>query len=613
MKLTTYHNVTILVIMTIVCLTGRCTGAKVAYNLGNIEISMRSRQPPQANKVLFAVISVTANVVGSAFELNSDEHFDRIACSIHSYNFGGSADGDTDDSASVTAPFSALVNITGKALFNESSTWTQAKVNDFLTSIFAMDGEKTFLEQLEKESDSIPFLSNLTYVAVRVNGDVVVEDISHITDGENESGISSKNNSPVLDVWMIALIGGLGAFLLVLCAVVTCICCIPLDDDANAKANMQKNQLGQHGTNPTRSESKMEENINMEDFDKSPSEAKSIGSQDSSLFTYNPKSVRSFDSKKSYNSYFTYGTQGIEMDVATWQAKAASNIEADDYATSTGTSISANQISFGQDISAIEAKKGDLSLIQEDEENESTIAGSVSVASSDVVSPLPSFHPHSPTHENTGNTVTSSSPSRASGKYKSLLASLTHSKSNSTNEGTNVTGGLAQQYLTSAAKKDMQYNDDEENNMVEIYSRDSQSTGSGSQSSRSTRKAYAVAQQPLSKALAAAPPSATVLNHQTNPLALYKSIKTPMSAQGGAVNQNFHGDTIMCRPSDEETDDTESSYGPSYIVPKPRINLRGTANDVLNDLNDLSAQIDEIRNSHSSGSMSGRAAIRLRR
>ena len=43
--------------------------------------------------------------------------------------------------------------------------------------------------------------------------------------------------------------------------------------------------------------------------------------------------------------------------------------------------------------------------------------------------------------------------------------------------------------------------------------------------------------------------------------------------------------------------------------------LGGTANDVLNDLNDLSAQIDEIRNSHSSGnsSISGRAAIRLRR
>ena len=483
-------------------------------------------------------------------------------------------------------------------MFDDTVTWTQTNVSDFVTSIFAMDGGANFLNELEKEKDATPFLSNLTYVAVRVDGDVVAEEINDIYRGE-ESDINS-DNSPALDVWMIALIGGLGSFLLVLCAVIACICCIPLDDDA--KANMQKHQLGQHGTNPTRSDSKMEENTRMDEIDKSPSEVKSIGSQDSSLFTYNPKSVRSFDSRKSYNSYFTYGTQGVEMDVATWQANTASNILPDNYAASTGTSISANQISFGQDISAIEAKKGDLSLIQEDEENESTIAGSVSVASSDVVSPLPSFHPHVLTHETGSNTVASSSPSRASGKYKSLLASLTHSKSNSTQGVSNV--NLAQQYLTNAARKDMRHADDEESNMIEICSRsDSHSTGSGSQKSK---KAIAVAQQPLSAALAAGPPSTAV--HATNPAALY--------AQSGTVNQNFNNDTIMCRPSDEETDDT-SSYGPSYKIPQPRINLGGTANDVLNDLNDLSAQIDEIRNSHSSGtgntSISGRAAIRLRR
>jgi hypothetical protein len=609
MKFTTCRSVVAIIVTAIICLTRRCVNATVAYNLGYIEIDMRSTQPPQTNKLLHAVLSVTTNVVSIAFDNNSDEHYDRISCSINSYNFEGSAD--NDDSKSATSPFSALVTITGKALFNESTSWTQTNVTDFVTSIFATDGDRSFLKELEMENDNIPFLSNLTYVAVRVDGDVVAEDTSDTSNGDKASNINTKKKDPALDVWMIALIGGLGAFILVLCAVITCICCIPLDDDANGKVNMQKNQLGQHGTNPTRSESKMEENIRMDDLDKSPSEAKSIGSQDSSLFTYNPKSVRSFDSKKSYNSYFTYGTQGIEMDVATWQAKAASNIVPDDYATSTGTSISANQISFGQDISAIEAKKGDLSLIQEDEENESTIAGSVSVASSDVISPLPTFHPHSPTHENASNTVASSSPSRASGKYKSLLASLTHSKSNSTNGISKAS--LAQQYLTSAAKKDMQNDNDEESNMVEIYSRDSQSTGSGSQSSRNSRKAHAAAQQPLSQALAAGPPS-TAAQTLSNPVTLYQS-NNPSATQGAAVNQKFHGDTIAGQPSDEETDDTESSYGPSYFVPQPRINLGGSANDVLNDLNDLSAQIDEIRNSHSSGnsSISGRAAIRLRR
>ena len=575
------------------------------YNLGYIEIDLHSTTPPQTNKLLRAVLSATTNVVSVAFDQKSDEHYKRVSCSVYSFKLAGSNGNDTLDGDNITAPYSVLVTITGKVSFDESTTWVQTNVTDFVTSIFAMDEGANFLNELEKEKAANPFLLNLTYVAVRVDGDVVAEEISDIFQGEG-SDISSNSNDPALDVWMIALIGGLGSFLLVLCAVITCICCIPLDDDANAKANMQKNQFAQHGTNPTRSDSKMEENIRMDDIDKSPSEVKSIGSQDSSLFTYNPKSVRSFDSRKSYNSYFTYGTQGVEMDVATWQANTgtASNLVPDEYAASTGTSISANQISFGQDISAIEAKKGDLSLIQEDEENESTIAGSVSVASSDVIAPLPSFHQH----QNASETVSSSSPSRASGKYKSLLASLTHSKSNSTNGVPNV--NLAQQYLTNAAKNDTRHDNDEESNMIEIYSRDSQSTGSGSHSSQNSRKVNAMAQQPLSAALAGGPPSTTSQNRAANPTTLYQS-------NPPTVNQNFHDDTIMCRPSDEETDDT-SIFGPSYIIPHPRMPAGGknhaAANDVLNDLNDLSAQIDEIRKSHStSSSISGRAAIRLRR
>ncbi len=564
--------------------------ALLDFNVGYIEIDMRSTQAPQANKLLRAVLSATANSVDFAFKQSEEKYrYKQTSCTVRSYTYKNNS-GETD--IKKMAPYSALVSIAGKVLFNETTTWTQEDITNFITAVFEMNGDEGFVNELEKEGNGIPFLSNLTYVAVRVDGDVVNE---QITDNPNKSDIDTENSDPALDVWMIALIGGFGAFLLVLCAVVACICWIPLEDDATVQANLQKNQLAQHGTNPTRSASQMEENIPIDEIDRSPSEVKSIGSQDSSLFTYNPKSVRSFDSKKSYNSYFTYGTQGVEMDVGAWQATTASNIVPDDYATSTGASISANQISFGQDISAIEAKKGDLSLIQEDEENESTIAGSVSVAS-DVCSPLPSFHPNSPTHENGNNTVVSTSPSRASGKYKSLLASLTHSKSNSTN-GVSKTS-LAQQYLTRAAKKDMQNDNDDD--MIEIYSRDSASSGSGSQSSRN--KANAVAQQSLSAALAAGPPSTTA----TNPVTLYNN---PPTTQSGTVDQKFQDDTVMSRPSDEE-----SSYGPSYFNPSPQMNLGGNPIDVLNDLNDLSAQIDSVRKSHSSSSsMSGRAAIRSRR
>jgi hypothetical protein len=90
--------------------------------------------------------------------------------------------------------------------------------------------------------------------------------------------------------------------------------------------------------------------------ERSPSPVRSITSQDSSIFTYNPKSCKSFDSK-TFGSFLTGNTgidTGVEMDVEAWQQR--STVQKD-------TSI------FGHDISAIENKK-DLSLIEEGSEGD---------------------------------------------------------------------------------------------------------------------------------------------------------------------------------------------------------------------------------------------------
>jgi len=78
----------------------------------------------------------------------------------------------------------------------------------------------------------------------------------------------------------------------------------------------------------------------------SPSPVHGITSQNSSIFTYNPKSCKSFDSK-TFGSFLASNT-GVEMDVKAWQK---------------GTKVQKDAIPFGHDISAIENKK-DLSLIE---------------------------------------------------------------------------------------------------------------------------------------------------------------------------------------------------------------------------------------------------------
>jgi hypothetical protein len=577
-----------------------CTNAaNVVYNVGSLEMELGSNVASETNALLHAVISITADFLDIAYANTQEPTYDKISCSIVSYLLGGSAIDAVDvdaETEGTSAPYTAKITMKAQVLFAESTKWTQTNVTDFTTAVFAVkDGDRSFLHTLMKQSNSVPFLTNITYAAVKVNGNVVVED-----DIKNYG--TTESDDPTLEVWMIAVIGGLGAFVLVLCAVITCICCIPIEDENITKTN--SHQIGNNGTNPTQTDSKMDEHMHFGDIEsKAPSPVQSIGSQDSSLFTYNPKSVKSYDSsRRSHNSYFTYGTQqGVEMDLTAWQVPGGSVVSRDNNNTTVVTSISANQISFGQDISAIEAKKGDLSLIQEDEENESSAAGSISVVS-DVVSPLPSFRALSPNNTNTNGTVHSSSPSRASGKYKSLLASISSGKSISTGSGGASTGSIAHQYLTKAAIQHMEHED----RLVELKSR-----GSISSSSTNSKKStsHGLSHQRL-PAIAVAPPSSTTSNHPSNnPMAMYDQKRT------------YHGDSIHGRQSDEDTEeDSATSYGPRYHDPtvpaQGRLHLGGSAEDVMNDLNDLSAQIDQIRGSQSSSSnssISGRAAIRLRR
>jgi hypothetical protein len=529
--------------------------ATVIHQLGLLEMDLRSDQAPETNKLLKTVLSVTTDFLYKAYINSNDASFQNIQCSIESFTLDGSKVNDDATGDGDMSPYSALISIIGQVTFQDSTQWTQDNVTDFNTVAFSMaDSSKSFFHSLMEYSTDDPFLSNITYAAVKVNGAVIDEG-----DVKNDTG--SQSDDPPLEVWMIALIGGLGAFVVVLCVVITCICCIPIDDSMS-KANAR--QFGVHGTNPTRSDSKMDEHMRFDEMEsKAPSPGKSIGSQDSSIFTYNPKSVRSYDSgRRSYNSYFTYGThnQGMEMDISHMPDHGASGHH--DIRPAHATTISANQISFGQDISAIEPKKGDLSLIEEDGETESSAAGSASVQS-DVVSPLPSFRAAiSPSNTFTNNTVSSAAPSRASGKYKSLLASMSSSGGKSISSGGLSKSIIAQKYLTEAAIEDMEKQDrlDELNTRVGSWKDD---------------------------------PASNMLN---------SSPSMP------------HIDNIPCRPSDEDTEDS-TSYGPRYFdphaPPQRRLNLGGSAEEVMNDLQELSTQIDQIRST--SSSVSGRTAIRLRR
>ena len=139
------------------------------------------------------------------------------------------------------------------------------------------------------------------------------------------------------------------------------ICCTPIEDHHLPSAP------------PTKKPSVQTISVSQEDTDSekdlalgrksppSPSPLASIGSQDSSAFTYtyNPNSKGSVENSKSgfFGSSFVSSSSQVEIDVEAWQR---------------GSTVSSNaSLPFGHDISAITTKR-DLSLIEEGDEDRST-------------------------------------------------------------------------------------------------------------------------------------------------------------------------------------------------------------------------------------------------
>lgn len=316
--------------------------ALIVRELGNMEMELQSSQNSETNLLLRTLLSVTVNFLDAAFFTATDSTFQQVSCSIKSFQlFDGKAKNAVSNQ--VNALYSANITITGQAFFLEGTNFTQNNVSELTAVSFV--NNKDFLQALHDSED--PFLASVKHAVFKVNGATVAAE----NEETGNSTASGSNNGNGMETWMIALVVGAAAFLLVTCTMVTCICCMTVNDEHDMRkekmSHPMKDQLEGTGAYPP---SDLHIEDDGEDFAiKSPISGKSIGSQDSSTFTYNPKSVMSFDSR-TISSFFTSNT--AEMDIAAWQS---------------GSVINQNQISFGQDISDIE-KKNDLSLIQEGED-----------------------------------------------------------------------------------------------------------------------------------------------------------------------------------------------------------------------------------------------------
>lgn len=347
--------------------------------LGSMALEMRSivRADPDnnINPLLRQLLVKTVDFLDEAFYEQLDTSFIKTSCSIITHETAAVATGGPDSNGDTTMEYTASVTLSGYADFlipegEQGPAYSVQEMNQFTVKAFE-EGMDRYVEILKTgyQRQRHPFLMNLLAAEVLVSRATLADD-----DKSYPPPSSTKSeDSASIEIWMIALIAGAGAFVLVFCSALTCICCMKVDiPDQQAGGGSKRLTVQTYPTGRTSSSSNDDDDL----ASKSPTEARSITSQDSSIFTYNPRSVRSQASVAGFShmcgsTYFT-ASSAMDMDLAAWQSSNLLNHNHRNSNTS---------LPFGADISAIvNTSKKDLSLIQE--ENSSTMSGASSTPSS---------------------------------------------------------------------------------------------------------------------------------------------------------------------------------------------------------------------------------------
>mmetsp|Transcript_7121 Transcript_7121/g.10199 ORF Transcript_7121/g.10199 Transcript_7121/m.10199 type:complete len:431 (-) Transcript_7121:154-1446(-) len=229
----------------------------------------------------------------------------------------------------------ARVEFTGDADFNDVPVPHENFLNDILVKAFLGDNRIAFWDELKASMN--PLLADITYMNVRVDEDVISEE------DLQDSNEPSDFNITVLYVAIAGIVGVLVAFV----AAYFCYCRSSrrssdkaADNNGNIQAEKQRGRL-EKTHKLTTSNARVEQPDLELASTRSPSPIRSLGSQDSSKFTYNPKSRDSDNESHSFTKQVDVNARSI--DVSAWQKSALVSPITPTF-----------QPSFGQDISAIE-------------------------------------------------------------------------------------------------------------------------------------------------------------------------------------------------------------------------------------------------------------------
>jgi hypothetical protein len=310
--------------------------------LGQLEMEMGSRSNTNPNEFLVQVITQTQDFLNDAFSAiykDTDYQFSHTSLSVTTYSIDSTTDGGKKNNGGES--YIASMDLAGTIFFGDAPP--QEQVSTVISAAFQQQNQ-LFLQSLVQSTD--PFLQDINYAIVRV-----------VKNNEKTNQANATGASSDLDSWMLAIIVGAGTFIVVFFCCLVFVCFTPLSE---LQPDIENHGSSRSGKSIKPIDTKDTDNASDDGAEfwegddaerptpTSLSPVRSITSQDSSRFTYNPKSGRSNDSDPERG--FLTGPAEPD-DIEAWEQEE-------------GTINRSTNMPFGHDISAIEKHK-DLSLIEE--------------------------------------------------------------------------------------------------------------------------------------------------------------------------------------------------------------------------------------------------------
>jgi hypothetical protein len=331
--------------------------------MGSIVMQLRSTVDGNDSEVIAQMLDTTTtylnNYFGSYYQNTvPQDYFSNAALSVNSFGIHGG-----QGSYITTLEFEGLV------FFNSEPTPSDTFTLNLLSNAFQGLNQKIFLNEVVKGDSQ--FLKKLTYMVIEINDLAVtennlVEGAEDATTPKDEAEKEKEEENWYDAEWVdyaIFAVSGAGGTLVMLCLFFLCrfCCCNNQQESEGGKfpvkamneevgtMNRQTRVLRQQTNEATLQIAKTYSS----GHSRSPSPERSVVSQTSSTYTYNPSGMSMSKDGLSLGSISNIHTEAASFDVEAWQNK------------------NPNFAPFGHDISAIDDQNQtrDLSLIDEGSED----------------------------------------------------------------------------------------------------------------------------------------------------------------------------------------------------------------------------------------------------